>query len=214
MNKEKIKLYLCKDSELFYMSICYLVMENPHIKVERFSCEANALVDDGSDSAEGVLVVKYSWFQKNEIAGQERFLSSSPRIPLLLYLEPDEYHLITALFRLGVQGFFTEHITKEEFGCCLHELVEGRTFFSQDLIPLILSEQKSLQMSAKQPAISPRESEILKLIISGYTNKEIAAKLYLSARTVEGHRARLLQKFDVRNTAELVFEATRRLDVA
>ena len=214
MDTEKTTLYLCKDSELFYMSICYLVMECPCITVKRFNSDCKNLQIFAQDPYPVILVVKYSWLQKNVGADISQFIMDIRGVTVLMYFDIDNFDLILPLFKQGVHGFFTEHITKEEFSYCIHELLQGRTFFSQDLVPLLLSDSKKSKAGSTQPIISQRESQILKLIIAGYTNKEIAAKLFLSARTVEGHRARLLQKFDVRNTAELVFEATRNQEVA
>jgi DNA-binding NarL/FixJ family response regulator len=189
-------------------------MENPCITIKRFNNDYKTLQIITQDSSEAVFIVKFSWLQKNVGADISQFIKDIRGISVLVYLDTDKLDLVLPMFNQGVQGFFTEHITKEEFGYCLDELLAGRTFFSQDLIPLLLTSNKTTKTGPTHPIISQRESEILKLIIAGYTNKEIAAKLYLSARTVEGHRARLLQKFDVRNTAELVFEATRNQEVA
>jgi DNA-binding NarL/FixJ family response regulator len=57
--------------------------------------------------------------------------------------------------------------------------------------------------------MSGREEEILGMIVNGMTNKEIAGKLCLSVRTIESHRSKLISKFGVKNTAEMVSEATR-----
>jgi two-component system nitrate/nitrite response regulator NarL len=61
----------------------------------------------------------------------------------------------------------------------------------------------------KAPLLTPREKEVLQLIAEGYTNPQIASKLYVSVLTVNSHRKNLLSKFEVNNTASLIREAAK-----
>lgn len=151
MDTEKTTLYLCKDTELFYMSICYLVMENPCITIKRFNNDYKTLQIITQDSSEAVFIVKFSWLQKNVGADISQFIKDIRGISVLVYLDTDKLDLILPMFNQGVQGFFTEHITKEEFGYCLDELLAGRTFFFARFDPFASYKHQSIKDRASSP---------------------------------------------------------------
>jgi DNA-binding NarL/FixJ family response regulator len=213
MNKVSITLFMTEISELFCMSIRYLVIENKEVKIVRLVSDWERLAESTGSESTGIVITQYAWLKKTGITEVVNFSKNNPQIKLLVYLQPSEFHYAASLFQLGVHGFFSDRITKEEFDNCLKELAESRTYFSQDVIAGLLNKENKIDYHPF-PAISGREEEILDMIVKGMTNKEIAGKMCLSIRTIEGHRARLISKFGVRNTAEMVSEATRSRELS
>jgi DNA-binding NarL/FixJ family response regulator len=208
MNKVAITLFIPEISELFCMSIRYLVIENNEVKIVKLVSGLEHLTDCTASESLGIVIAQYSWLKKTGIREVVNFIEHNPQIKILVYLQPSEFYSAGSLFQLGIQGFFSDRITKEEFNYCLKELAESRTYFSQDIIAgLLISENANANHEAL--IMSGREEEILEMIVNGMTNKEIAGKLCLSVRTIESHRSKLISKFGVKNTAEMVSEATR-----
>jgi DNA-binding NarL/FixJ family response regulator len=98
----------------------------------------------------------------------------------------------------GASGYVLKNATKEELLEAIQAVSSGRTFLSFDAA-LSLREKVS-----DMPLISRREKEVLILIADGFTNAEIAEKLFISVPTVNTHRKSLLAKFNVTNTAGLI----------
>ncbi len=126
---------------------------------------------------------------------------------VMLYPSPDEFQRIAeiGLARMRRSGCYDdERIMKRRDGSLFWCRVRGRSPNLDD--PFAEAVWSFADLSEKRPvvALAPREREIAMLLLAGRTSKEIAAALGLSPRTVEAHRARLMAKFEARNTAELV----------
>ena len=107
----------------------------------------------------------------------------------------------------GADGYVLKDATHEELMLAIQNVLKGKTFLSPSVSNTVIEgylEGKENQIpNPKLGLLSPREREILKLIAEGYKNKEIAADLFISLKTVEKHRANLMKKLDLHNAAAL-----------
>ena len=103
----------------------------------------------------------------------------------------------------GASGYVLKNATSEELLEAITSVMSGNTYLSFEAG---LSLRKT---STEQPLVTRREKEILLLIAEGFTNAEMAAKLFISIPTVNTHRKSLLEKFKVKNTATLIGKATK-----
>lgn len=102
-------------------------------------------------------------------------------------------------------GYILKNTGKEEFLTALHRISDGGTFFAQDVLPIIYNQYQKERLQDQQLAIlSVREKEILALIVKEHTSDEIAQKLFISKKTVDNHRANILEKTSCRSTIGLV----------
>jgi DNA-binding NarL/FixJ family response regulator len=111
--------------------------------------------------------------------------------------------VIRNMMENGASGYVLKNATKEELLRAMEVVISGKTFLSMDAA-LALREQDE-----HMPVISRREKEVLVLIADGFTNMEIATKLFISIATVNTHRKSLLAKFNVNNTASLIRMASK-----
>ncbi|MDD4847892.1 MAG: response regulator transcription factor [Bacteroidales bacterium] len=123
-------------------------------------------------------------------------------IVLSMYGDEEYYHKMS---QVGVKGFLLKDSDIDEVQQALNTVANGGTYFSQDLLMNIVSNLKASNNNENLNIdISEREKEILGLICRGFSNIEIGDKLFISRRTVEKHRANLLEKTGCNNTASLV----------
>lgn len=115
---------------------------------------------------------------------------------------------IKKMMENGASGYILKNSSKEELLKAIHTVNSGGIFFSGEAGEALKEYQKSSQMQL--PELSPREKEILALIAEGYTNPQIAEKIFLSSFTVDSHRKNLLAKLNVKNTASLIRLAVER----
>ena len=111
--------------------------------------------------------------------------------------------LATEAFRAGACGYVVKHSAGEELITAIREVLEGRVY----LTPLIAKDViASMTEQATRPAakLTPRQSDVLRLIAEGRRMKEIASILQLSTRTVESHKYEMMRALGVESTAELV----------
>ena len=102
----------------------------------------------------------------------------------------------------GASGYILKNSSKEELIQAIHAVHEGHIFFSGEVGIALHEYQKSSKTDL--PVLTSREKEILGLIAEGYTNPQIAEKIFLSPFTVDSHRKNLLAKLEVKNTASLI----------
>ena len=109
---------------------------------------------------------------------------------------------IKKMMENGASGYILKNSTREELIKAIHTVRDGGIYFSGEAGQALAEYQRSSR--AELPVLTAREKEILSLIAEGYTNPEIAAKIFLSSFTVDSHRKNLLAKLNVKNTATLI----------
>ena len=115
---------------------------------------------------------------------------------------------IKKMMENGASGYILKNSSKEELLKAIHTVNTGGIFFSGEAGEALKEYQKSSK--SQLPELSRREKEILGLIAEGYTNPQIAVKLFLSSFTVDSHRKNILAKLEVKNTATLIKLAVER----
>ena len=100
----------------------------------------------------------------------------------------------------GASGYLLKDSSKTEILQAINQVMQGKVYISFSVSQAL----KNKHPQNVLPAITKREREVLELIANGYTNPEIAKKLFLTAATVDTHRTNMLMKFNAKNTAELV----------
>ena len=124
----------------------------------------------------------------------------------------DEDQYILHLMEIGASGYLLKDTDPEEVENAIRKVVTTGHYFSEYVSRVMLrkvSQKANSKVFNYKTDISDRELEVLKLICEGLTTTEIAEKIFLSPRTVEGHRLRMLEKLGVKNTAGLVAFAIR-----
>jgi len=151
-----------------------------------------------------------------EVVEQLRSKNNLVKIVMLSMHESEEYVLKS--IQAGADGYLLKGSSKEEFLKALHTVANGGKYFSGDISsiligqltnPVLTSEPK--QSLGEDQIITKREKEILKLLLSGKGNKEIAEALDISKRTAEVHRFNLMKKLKVKNLMELSNKASEYL---
>jgi DNA-binding NarL/FixJ family response regulator len=132
---------------------------------------------------------------------------------LILSMHSDEAYIIQAL-KAGARGYLLKDSADVELIRGIAAVAAGKSYFSPAVSKIMLDDYVR-RMAEKGivdrfESLSEREREVFQLIAEGHSNKEIADLLFVSPATVETHRAHVLQKLDVHNTAELVLYAVRR----
>jgi DNA-binding NarL/FixJ family response regulator len=139
-----------------------------------------------------------------KLRGQNNFV----KIVMLSMHESEEYVLKS--IKAGADGYLLKGSSKEEFLKAVHTVANGGKYFSGDISSILIGQlsnsvaaSETKQSLEEDMVITKREKEILKLLLSGKGNKEIAEALDISKRTAEVHRFNLMKKLKVKNLMEL-----------
>jgi DNA-binding NarL/FixJ family response regulator len=138
--------------------------------------------------------------------------ASTTRV-LILSMHADEAYVARAL-EAGATGYLLKDSADADLIGGVAAVAAGKSFFSPAVAKLMLTDYRrrlaGKTVIDRYELLSEREREIFQLVAEGHSNKEVADLLSISPTTVETHRAHILQKLDVHNTAELVLYAVRR----
>lgn len=139
-----------------------------------------------------------------------RSLGAMPDLKIIVLSMHGDEHYYFEMVSAGVKGFLLKSSEFEEVVTAIRTVAAGGTYFSQELLRnLVGSLRATVGEDRSAESLSERESEILLLICRGLSNQEIADKLFISKRTVDKHRANILDKTNSRNTANLVVYAIK-----
>jgi len=127
---------------------------------------------------------------------------------LILSIHPEERYAIRTL-KAGASGYLTKDRVPQELVKAVREILKGRKYITSSLAEKLV---QNLENRTKKPLhenLSDREYQVLCLIASGKTVKEIAKELYLSEKTISTYRTRILEKMKMKNNAELIYYAIK-----
>jgi two-component system invasion response regulator UvrY len=132
-----------------------------------------------------------------------------PSLPILiLSMYPEEQYAIRSL-RAGASGYLTKESAAEELISAIRKVARGRKYITSSLAEKIALDWEKDERRPLHEVLSDREYQVLCMIASGKTVKEISKLLCLSIKTVSTHRARILKKMDMKNNAQLTHYAIK-----
>jgi DNA-binding NarL/FixJ family response regulator len=147
-----------------------------------------------------------------EVAARMQKLDRPPLV-MILSMHSDESYILRAL-GAGARAYLLKDATDEDLIPALRSVVAGKPFFSPAVTAVLVEDyMRRLQargLTDSYHLLTDREKEVLQLLAEGRSNKEVATLLDLGLSTVETHRANLMQKLNLHNTAEIVLYAVRK----
>lgn len=145
-----------------------------------------------------------------EVVRRLRERLPNTRVLVLTMHQEDEY--VLQAVRAGASGYLVKDSAATELLAAVRSLHAGRRYFGPQASRALAEQLQNPGRGAEDPygRLTAREREVFHLIAEGLTTKEIARRLEISVKTAENHRGRVLDKLDVRNTAELVRYALRK----
>jgi two-component system response regulator NreC len=134
-------------------------------------------------------------------------LKEAPDAKVLVLSMQDDPHYVREAFSAGASGYVLKEAADAELVDAVREVAGGGRYVHPELGARLVSAEADERAKADEDPLSEREREVLRLLALGHTNQEIAKMLYLSVRTVETHRAHIMQKLRLETRAELVRHA-------
>jgi DNA-binding NarL/FixJ family response regulator len=126
---------------------------------------------------------------------------------IMLTIHSEESYIFQSL-EAGADAYLVKETAADDLLTAIDTVLQGKTYLSQNFSPMVLEQYRKMGKSGKSAdtfsLLTNREREILQLIAEGYTSKEISGMLYISIKTVENHRANIMRKLDIHDTAGLV----------
>lgn len=206
---DKIKIGIVDDEKLFIKGMQMIIDVEPDLMVTYQAENGQRLLNDIANGLSDVDIILLD-LSMPIVDGVDVLLQTAEMtLPFKIIVLTSHYNdsIILKLLDEGASGFLAKNEDPATVLATIRNVAQ-RGFYINDYILNLIRNRRLL--SRKKPILSeltPREIEVLKLICQEFTNKEIAEKLFISARTVEGHRKSILEKTDCKSTAGLVIYA-------
>jgi DNA-binding NarL/FixJ family response regulator len=138
------------------------------------------------------------------LEGVPKLLKEHPDVKILVLSMEDDPRYVREAFASGASGYVLKEAADTELVTAIREVAGGGRYVHPELgARLVAAETEAMKRAAENP-LSEREREVLVLLARGFTNQEIAKKLFISVRTAETHRAHVMQKLRLATRSDLV----------
>lgn len=208
MDREVCRVLLADDHRLFREGLRGLLSVQSGIEVVGVAADGAELVSLTESVEYDVALIDIEMPVMNGLEAAEKILSTHPEARLVALTMHNDEAYYYRMVELGVKGFLLKNSDIDEVVCAVRDVCAGGSYFSQELLNSLVSNLKESQVEA-EPLLSEREMEVLPLICQGLSNQEIADKLFISKRTVDNHRANIIEKSGCKNTAGMVVWAIK-----
>ncbi len=208
-----ISVYIADDHAVVRDGLRVLLEANPAIKVVGDAADGHQALLDIQSLQPDVVIMDISMPDLNGLAVTDHIVEASPNVRvIILSMFGTPEHVQRAL-QAGARGYLLKDSAGREVMEAVLAVHAGNTYLSQPIQNILVSEYVQQRKAAREKdplaALSQREREILQLVVAGKSSAELAAGLFLSPKTVESYRSRLMRKLGVADVAELIKFAMR-----
>jgi two-component system response regulator NreC len=204
---QKYRIVIAEDHTILREGLRSLLSSSPEFEV----------VGEAEDGREAIqCVVKYkpdliltdlSMPRMNGMEAIRQIKRQSPKTKILVLTVHRAEEYILSTFKAGADGYLLKDSTHAELVMAVKKILSSKHYISPEISERViegyLEGRKTLKTRTSWETLTPREREILKLIAEGYKNKKIADELCISVKTVEKHRANLMEKLDLHSVQAL-----------
>ena len=207
-----IKIALVDDEVLFRKGISFLLQREDNIDIIFEASNGEELLSNLNDSIikPDIIMMDLKMPVLNGVEATKIIRKLFPEIKIIALTSYDTKSFIANMIQVGAVAYLIKNTTPKDLIHTINQVAKKGFYYSENVLKTIqdtIISTKNLKGNLETSFLSPREIEILQLICLQKTTTEIAEHLYLSPRTVEGHRNNLLLKTESRNIAGLVVYA-------
>jgi len=209
-----INIAIADDHAILIMGLKTLLESHPGLHVVIESQNGQQLLERLREISVDLIIMDVKMPGLDGIATTYLLKDLYPGIKVLAYSMYEEEKYIIGMMQAGANGYLNKTAAPDEMIRAVYSISEKGYYVNEAVSFAIVRQFRQIpDLNDKYPGLrdlNHREKEVLKLVCEEYSNQEIAQKLYVSTRTVEGYRSRLFEKSGAKNLAGLVLFAVRR----
>lgn len=206
--KQKIKLFIIDDHLIVRDGLKALFKEEAGIEIVG---ESNGQPDNALfvDAIPDIVLMDISLGNKSGIELTRQLLKNHDGLKIIMLSMLSSEEIVLSAVDAGASGYLPKSTSKEEMIRAIIEVYNGRPYFHPEIAGVMINSLRSRRRTDDAPTpcidcLSKREIQIIELYAQGFTNQEIADKLFISIRTVESHKTHIMQKLGFKSTVEMV----------
>ena len=205
------RILLAEDHNTVREGIKMLVNAQPDMEVVGEAADGRAAITEARRLVPDLLVMDISMPELNGLKATEKLRQEFPDMKILTLTRHTDDGYLQQLIKAGVNGYVLKQSAPTELINAIRTVTSGRSYIDSELTQRVLGGYAGrlpgpLRGEGSQQ-VSGRESEVIRLIAWGYSNKEIASRLNLSVKTIEAHKANAMRKLNMRSRIDIVRHA-------
>ena len=205
--KNKLRILLAEDHETVREGLRLLINGQPDMEVIGEAGNGRIAVERAKELQPDVVVMDISMPEMNGLKATAKLQKLCPNIKLLTLTRHTDDGYLQELLRAGASGYVLKQSTSAELLRAVRTVAAGDKYLDPTITSKVIGGYAGKQIKAGGEAcesLSAREAEVLRQIAWGYSNKEIAAKLSISVKTVEAHKANAMRKMNMGSRIDIV----------
>jgi DNA-binding NarL/FixJ family response regulator len=208
-----IKVVIADDHEIFRDGLRIMLQKQPDIELVAEASDGKELIEQVKNLQPDIVISDVKMPRMDGAAATRHLVEHYPHIGIIALTMFDEEDLIIDMLEAGAKGYLLKNADKHEIVEAIKSVYDQQPYYcrhtSHKLAEMVAKSKFNPHKQATRPDFNERELEIIRFICSGLTSKQIGEKIFLSVRTVEGLRMKILEKMDVKNTAGIIIYAIR-----
>lgn len=204
-----ITVLIAEDHAIVRQGLCALLNTDGHFKIVGEAKNGREAVELAQSLRPDVILMDIAMPELNGLEATRQILTANPAAKVIILSAHSDDEYVERTTSAGVCGFLEKQTSAEILTKAITEVAKGHKFFSPSItkrLPQETSKVRGRDGFVKRAGIRPltsRESEVLQLVAEGSANKQVAAALGISIKTVEKHRQHLMDKLNIHDTAGL-----------
>jgi two-component system response regulator NreC len=201
-----IRIVLADDHAIVRQGLSRAIQQEDDMEVVGQAPNGRATIELVRELSPDILITDISMPELNGVEATRQVLRESPGMKVIALSMHSSRQFVIEMFKAGAMGYLLKDCDYDELVKAIHAVADGKTYVSPSIGDIIVDDLLGGKPTGTANAFSvltPREREVLQLMAEGNTTRQIALQLYISPKTVEAHRLRVMNKLDIDNVAQL-----------
>ncbi len=204
-----VRVVLADDHALVRAGFRALLEARDGVEVIAEADDGRSALDALDEHAPEVLVVDLSMPDMNGLELIHRVSKRHPRVRVLVLSMHRDPEYVTRALKEGARGYLVKGAGEAELHMAVQAVARGETYLSPAIAGPVVAAASTPDPRDPFEVLTPRQREVLQLIVEGYSTSQIGRKLFISVKTVESHRAAIMDRLEIRDVPNLVRYAIR-----
>ena len=207
-----IKVVLAEDHTIVRQGLRSILEQQPGIKVIAEAENGREAVCIAEQLKPDVVVMDFSMPELNGLEATRQIKQRVPEVKVLILTRHANQEYVKSILRAGASGYMIKKSAADELILAIQSVYRGDSFLDPSISRIVIDgylHPSGGETHAQELIITPRQREVLQLLAEGHPNREISSILHISVKTVDNHRANLMDKLGLNSTTELIKYAIR-----